>query len=189
MCSAFLGSLDDEAPGWEQRAGQGSACSAPGARRGRIVYGLLGRGFARSTSLNRSRDKAEGARGRVRGGRAALRHWPISRRGLGQADLLVNATSLGMARACRRWTLDLAALKASALVCDIVYVPLETDLVKAARSTGHRAVGGLGMLLHQAVPGFRNGSTAHRHARVAGPAGSGRRPSWAEDLRSRAPWP
>ena len=49
---------------------------------------------------------------------------------------------------------DLAPLKADAIVYDIVYAPLETDLLKVAKQRGHRTVDGLGMLLHQAVPGF-----------------------------------
>ncbi|MCI0736616.1 MAG: shikimate dehydrogenase, partial [Beijerinckiaceae bacterium] len=50
--------------------------------------------------------------------------------------------------------IDLATLPKDAIICDIVYVPLETELIKAARSRGLRAVSGIGMLLHQAVPGF-----------------------------------
>ena len=69
------------------------------------------------------------------------------------AGLLVNTTSLGM-RGQPPLSLDLAPLPVQAIVSDIVYVPLETPLVKAAKARGLRAVSGLGMLLHQAVPGF-----------------------------------
>ncbi|MFL5176013.1 MAG: shikimate dehydrogenase family protein, partial [Microvirga sp.] len=72
---------------------------------------------------------------------------------LPQADLLVNTTSLGMAGA-PALDIDLAGLSRDAIVADIVYVPLETPLLRQARARGHRAVDGLGMLLHQAVPGF-----------------------------------
>ncbi len=69
------------------------------------------------------------------------------------ATLLVNATTLGMTGA-PPLDLDLGALGPAAVVNDIVYVPLETPLLAAARRAGHLAVDGLGMLLHQARPGF-----------------------------------
>ena len=72
---------------------------------------------------------------------------------LRHADLLVNTTSLGMAGQ-PPLGLALDSLKRGALVADIVYAPLETPLLRDARARGLRAVGGLGMLLHQAVPGF-----------------------------------
>ena len=69
------------------------------------------------------------------------------------AGLLVNTTSLGM-KGQPPLAIDLAPLPAGAAVADIVYAPLETDLLAAARRRGLAAVDGLGMLLHQAVPGF-----------------------------------
>ena len=72
---------------------------------------------------------------------------------LAQADLLVNTTVLGML-GTSAMTIDLVPLKPGATVYDIVYVPLETAFLAAARKRGHRTVDGLGMLLHQAVPGF-----------------------------------
>ena len=146
----FLANLDDEAPGWDGEPGRAVVLGAGGAARA-IVYGLLGRGFAVDI-VNRSLDKAEGLTGLFGAGVRPYATADLEAR-LGGADLLVNTTSLGM-QDMPPLALDLAPLKPSALVCDIVYVPLETDLVKTARSTGHRAVGGLGMLLHQAVPGF-----------------------------------
>jgi len=73
---------------------------------------------------------------------------------LNQTDLLVNSTSLGMVGQ-PPLELSLQNLQASASVVDIVYDPLETDLLKQARANGNKAVDGLGMLLHQAVPGFQ----------------------------------
>jgi shikimate dehydrogenase len=70
------------------------------------------------------------------------------------ADLLANCTSLGMVNE-PPLALDLAPLKRSAVVCDVVYVPLETALLTAAAARGHRVVDGLGMLLQQAGYGFR----------------------------------
>src|SRR5262249_35124460 len=72
---------------------------------------------------------------------------------LSHSDLLVNATSLGMAGK-DRLDVDLSPLPPRAVVCDIVYAPLETALLAAAKARGYRTVDGLGMLLHQAVPGF-----------------------------------
>jgi shikimate dehydrogenase len=73
---------------------------------------------------------------------------------LAGASLLVNTTSLGMTGQ-PPLEVDLAPLPAEALVTDIVYNPPETGLLAAARAHGHVVVDGLGMLLHQARPGFR----------------------------------
>jgi shikimate dehydrogenase len=72
---------------------------------------------------------------------------------LSDCGLLVNATSLGMTGK-EPLDIDLRALPRAAVVADIVYNPLETELLAAARAKGHHAVDGLGMLLYQAVPGF-----------------------------------
>lgn len=74
---------------------------------------------------------------------------------MADADLLVNTTSLGMVGQ-PPLDLDITPLKAGAIVYDVVYVPLETEILKSARARGHRTVDGLGMLLHQAVEGFRH---------------------------------
>ncbi|NWG45651.1 MAG: shikimate dehydrogenase, partial [Alphaproteobacteria bacterium] len=71
---------------------------------------------------------------------------------LAEADLLVNTTSVGLAG--EAWTLPLDPLPDRALVVDIVYAPLETPLLRAARARGLRTLDGLWMLLHQARPGF-----------------------------------
>ena len=72
---------------------------------------------------------------------------------LAEADVLINNTSLGQAGNPPHFV-DLQALKRSAIVYDVVYVPLETELLKKAKAAGHRVVDGLSMLLYQAVPGF-----------------------------------
>jgi shikimate dehydrogenase len=72
---------------------------------------------------------------------------------MADADLLVNTTSLGM-KGQPPLELDLAPLSKRGVVCDIVYVPLETELLRQAKARGRRGVSGLGMLLHQAAPGF-----------------------------------
>ena len=89
----------------------------------------------------------------VFGPRVTAHAWANVATVLPGAGLLVNTTSLGM-QGQPALGIDLAQLPAGALVADIVYVPLETPLLAAARRLGLRTVDGLGMLLHQAVPGF-----------------------------------
>ena len=146
----FLAALDQEAPDWDAEARVATVIGAGGAARA-IVHGLLQRGLDVRLA-NRSRDTADAlsqsfARLPAVHGLDGL---PVL---LGDTDLLVNTTALGM-MGKPPLDLDLAGLKPGATVSDIVYAPLETDLLRQARARGHRAVGGLGMLMHQAVPGF-----------------------------------
>jgi len=147
--TGFLANLEDALGAW--RAGVALVLGAGGAARG-VVAGLLERGVEKIVVANRTDGKAQElaafAPGRI--APAAWRDIPAL---LPQADLLVNTTSLGMAGA-PALDIDLAGLSRDAIVADIVYVPLETPLLRQARAQGHRAVDGLGMLLHQAVPGF-----------------------------------
>lgn len=146
----FVASLDQEAPGWDEINGRALVYGAGGAARA-VVHALLGRGFAVDVvnrTMERARELAEAFGPPV----TAASTRDIDDR-LAEADFFVNTTSLGMA-GMEPLTLHLGALKREAVVCDIVYVPLETDLLRAARGRGHRTVNGLGMLLHQAVPGF-----------------------------------
>jgi shikimate dehydrogenase len=146
----FLASLDDEAPGWDGRGASAVVLGAGGAARA-VVHGLIERGFevavANRTFL-RAAELAEEHDGEV-----WAYAWDELPSLLRAADLVVNTTVLGMGGQ-PPLDLDLAACKRDALVADIVYTPLETPLIAAARARGLRAVGGLGMLLHQAVPGF-----------------------------------
>jgi shikimate dehydrogenase len=101
---------------------------------------------------NRTRDRAE-ALAHTFGPAVRVIDWDDRNPALSGCGLLVNATSLGMTGK-EPLEIDLAALPKAAVVADIVYNPLETRLLAAARARGNRAVDGLGMLLHQAVPGF-----------------------------------
>ncbi len=143
----FLASVRQEAPGWEPAAGPAVVLGAGGAARA-IVAALLDAGCPGVTVVNRGRERAE-ALARALGGPVDVATSPP----LAGAALLVNATSLGMAGQ-PPLELDPSGLPGSAVVADIVYTPPETPLLRAARARGLRAVGGLGMLLHQAVPGF-----------------------------------
>jgi shikimate dehydrogenase len=148
--TGFTASLDAEQPGWDAAGRTALVLGAGGAARA-VVFGLRARGFEVLVA-NRTFEKAAAlAVGFGRG--AAAVPWGDLPSALGRADLLVNTTSVGMAGK-PALDLDLAPLPAEAVVADIVYVPLETDLLRRARDAGHRVVGGLGMLLHQAVPGF-----------------------------------
>lgn len=149
--TGFLKNLDQQAPGWDAEVGHAVVLGAGGAARG-IVHGLLSRGVPVVTLANRSLAKAEAI---AAAHPQAIRTlaWQDLSRALGVADLLVNTTSLGMVGQ-PPLELPLDGLKPSAIVSDIVYVPLETDLLARAAARGHRTVEGLGMLLHQAVPGF-----------------------------------
>lgn len=147
--AGFLGALDQEAPGWDLRLGRAVVIGAGGAARA-VVAALVARGFAEVIVANRTHERAEALTLRL-GGR------PVSldavQDELVGADLLVNTTAAGM-HGQPPLDLDLAALPPHAVVDDIVYVPKETPLLAAARARGLRTVGGLGMLLHQAAPGF-----------------------------------
>jgi shikimate dehydrogenase len=139
---ASLGELD-AASGPAVLLGAGGAARA-------VAAALLDAGCPRLTLVNRNTARAE-ALARALGGPVEVAPGGVPP--LDGAALLVNATSLGMAGQ-PPLAMDLAPLPPHAVVADIVYVPLETPLLAAARARGLRPVDGLGMLLHQARPGF-----------------------------------
>ncbi|TBW35797.1 shikimate dehydrogenase [Siculibacillus lacustris] len=146
----FLANLDAESPGWDRSPGPVVVLGAGGAASA-VAWGLAARGFA-VRLVNRTAARAEALAARLGSGVAA-HPWADLPKLLSEARLLVNTTSLGMVGK-EPLDLDLAPLPRDALVTDIVYVPLETPLLAAARARGLATVDGLGMLLHQAVPGF-----------------------------------
>ena len=148
--AGFLDNLDDRAPGWDQGGARALIVGAGGAARA-AIFGLLQRGFAVDVA-NRSPARAE-ALARLFGDKVRAFGLEALPELLPGADLLVNATSLGM-QGKPPFDISIAGLKPSATVNDIVYVPLETGLLAAARARGHRVADGLGMLLHQGKPGF-----------------------------------
>jgi shikimate dehydrogenase len=147
----FLANLDADAPGWDKDLDRAVVLGAGGASRG-VVHGLMMRGTGRIDVVNRTRDRAVALASDF--GPTVVAHgWAGIDSVLDGTRLLVNTTSLGM-QGKPPLEIDLAPLSADAVVNDIVYVPLETELLKTARSRGLVAVDGLGMLLYQAVPGF-----------------------------------
>lgn len=149
--AGFLAHLDDSIPGWQQRTAHAVVLGAGGAARS-IVYGLKQSGIDRITIVNRSRERAQELLRELQIDAAVAGYDELPSL-LPSSDLLVNTTSLGM-KGQPPLEINLRALKAGTAVSDIVYAPLETDLLRQARERGHPAVDGLGMLLHQAVPGF-----------------------------------
>ena len=147
----FMTNLSAQAPQWTDAAGDVVVLGAGGAARG-ILYGLLKAGVARILLTNRTRARAQ-ALAEAFGPAIEVIDWEARNDALATCGLLVNATSLGMTGQ-KPLSVDVLALPSDAVVADIVYVPLETPLLAAARARGLATVDGLGMLLHQAVPGF-----------------------------------
>lgn len=147
----FLANLDQEAKGWDGRLDRVVVLGAGGASRA-VLYGLLQRGAAEILLANRTFERAQ-ALAHHFGPRVKPLAWETAEAAMVGADLLVNTTSLGM-KGQPPLDLSLSRLPRTALVTDIVYVPLETPLLAKARALGLRTIDGLGMLLHQAVPGF-----------------------------------
>ena len=117
-----------------------------------VVYALAEMGFAKILISNRTQSRADDLVQHV-GGVTETLPWDNRTQALDSVDLLVNTTSLGMnGQPALQMPLD--GLKTGAVVTDIVYVPLETDLLRDARENGYVVVDGLGMLLHQAKAGF-----------------------------------
>jgi shikimate dehydrogenase len=149
----FLESLRRFWPGWRADAGPVVVLGAGGAARA-IVAGLQDEGAPDIRIANRTAERAQALASEF-GDPVRSVGWGDRADALDGSVLLVNTSSLGMEG---QPPLDIAldALPVEAVVCDIVYVPLETPLLAAARARGNPAVDGLGMLLHQARPGFRN---------------------------------
>ncbi|WP_262271341.1 shikimate dehydrogenase [Microvirga yunnanensis] len=155
--TGFMAHLDASlGTGWEQDVETALVLGAGGAARA-VVAGLQERPLKRIFVANRTPSKAEDLVGALRPGSPVgleTAAWEALPRVIPHARLIVNTTSLGMAGQ-PPLALDLAAAPRDAAVADIVYVPLATPLLAAASARGLRTVDGLGMLLHQAVPGFR----------------------------------
>lgn len=149
--AGFLASLDAGAPGW-QGEGVALVLGAGGASRA-VVHALVARGLDKVYLANRTLARAEALAAQF-GPKVMPLPWEDMPGHLAEADLLVNATSLGM-KGKEPLEIDLSGVKRDAVVTDIVYVPLTTPFLRIAAARGLRTVDGLGMLLHQGVPGFQ----------------------------------
>lgn len=149
----FMTHLDLSAPDWDAPERPAAVLGAGGAARA-VLAGLAGRGLSEIRLLNRTRDRAEALAGR-HGPEVRVHDWEARDAALSGCGLLVNTTTLGMTGA-PELEIDLDGLPDDAVVADIVYAPLETKLLGAARGRGLRSVDGLGMLLHQGALGFEH---------------------------------
>ncbi len=152
----FIENLREGAPAWNPAAGPALVLGAGGAARA-VIHALLEAGAPAIRLANRTRGKAEALAahfGPRFGSRVEVIDWAARAAATGGAATIVNTTSLGMT-GNPALEISLAEAPAPALVADIVYAPLETPLLAAARARGLATVDGLGMLLHQARPGFR----------------------------------
>lgn len=146
----FINNLDASAPGWDA-AEEALVLGAGGSSRA-VVFGLLERGIKRVHVANRTVARAE-TLAKQFGPNVRPLPWNAIGDVLPRARLLVNTTSLGM-HGQPSLDIDVARLPQAAVVADLVYVPLATPLLSAARARGLSTADGLGMLLHQAVRGF-----------------------------------
>jgi len=146
----FINNLDACAPGWDA-ASEALVVGAGGASRA-VVFGLLERGVKRVHLANRTMARAQALADQF-GARVQPVAWDAIDGLLPRAQLLVNTTSLGM-HGQPALGIETGLLPPQAVVADLVYVPLATPLLAAARARGLKTADGLGMLLHQAVRGF-----------------------------------
>ena len=148
----FVQNVLQQQPAWRADAGPIVVIGAGGGARA-VVYSMAERGAREIRVINRTLTRAE-ALAKEFGPPVTAIAWAERQRALEGAAMLVNTTSQGMTG---QPPLDLALekLPPSALVCDIVYVPLETPLLAAARRRGNPTVDGLGMLLHQVRPAWK----------------------------------
>ena len=147
----FMTHLGVSVPKWRQSDAPVVILGAGGAARA-IIYGFLEAGVSEVRVFNRSHARAE-ALAHHFGPSVKACTWGSLETSSGYASVVVNTTALGM-KGQPDLDFDVSRLAKSCVVAVIVYVPLETPLLEAARARGLRTVDGLGMLLHQAVPGF-----------------------------------
>ncbi|MEJ8562257.1 shikimate dehydrogenase [Yoonia sp. GPGPB17] len=147
----FMANLRQSAPDWDPKAGPAAIFGAGGAARA-IIVALADAGVPQIVLANRTRAKAEALRADF-GARVSVVDWVQADQMLEDANTVINTTSLGMTGA-QEFKVSLDALSPNAVVTDIVYNPLQTPFLLAATKKGCITVDGLGMLLHQGVPGF-----------------------------------
>ena len=147
----FLENLRQNNPNWRADAGPAALLGAGGAARA-VIAGLLDAGTPEIRLTNRSADRAL-ALAEIFGSKVVVVPWANAPDIFDGAATAVNGTSLGMVGQ-PPIDISLDALPATAVATDLVYTPLDTVFLQKARSQGCATVDGLGMLLHQAAPGF-----------------------------------
>ncbi len=147
----FLANLRQGAPNWQPEAAPAAVLGAGGGARA-VIASLIEAGVPEIRVANRTRTRAETLRADF-GARVRVVEWVQAGNMIEDAGLVVNTTALGMAgKPALRVPLD--ALSPRAVVTDLVYTPLHTEFLQLAEAMGATIVDGLGMLLHQAAPGF-----------------------------------
>jgi len=149
--SGFIANLRQEAPQWQPMAGPAVLFGAGGAARA-VIAALIEVGVPEIRVANRTRARAEALRSDF-GAKVMVHDWVQAANMLDDAATVVNTTALGMVGK-PEFHLPLDALNPQALVTDLVYTPLRTVFLQEAEAAGCTVVDGLGMLLHQAAPGF-----------------------------------
>ncbi|NVK15803.1 MAG: shikimate dehydrogenase [Rhodobacteraceae bacterium] len=147
----FITNLVQGAPDWDPQSGPAVVLGAGGACRA-VIASLMEAGVPEILLSNRTRDRADQLR-KDFGSRVKVVEWLQAGNIVEEGALIVNTTSLGMVGK-PRLRVPFDGLKTSAVVTDLIYAPLKTDLLQTAEDAGCTVVDGLGMLLHQAVPGF-----------------------------------
>ena len=149
--SGFIANLRQHAPNWNPAAGPAAVLGAGGASRA-VIAALIEVGVPEIRVANRTRPRADALRSEF-GAKIQVHEWVQAGNMIEGCAMLVNTTSLGMVgKPDMRVPLD--ALRSGMLVTDLVYAPLKTQLLIEAEAAGCTVVDGLGMLLHQAAPGF-----------------------------------
>ncbi len=147
----FIENLRKSVPDWNPRAGPAAGLGAGGAARA-VIAALMEVGVPELRVSNRTRTRADALREEF-GTKIIVFDWVQAGNAIEGAATVVNTTALGM-QGKAEFRVPLDGLSKDAVVTDLVYVPLETTLLRRARQIGCRTADGLGMLLHQAVPGF-----------------------------------
>lgn len=147
----FIANLRQNAPGWNPSGGAAAILGAGGAARA-VIASLIEVGVPEIRLANRTRARAEALRAEF-GAKVFVHDWVQAGNMLEDAALVVNTTALGM-DGKPEFRVPLDALSPKAVVTDLVYTPLKTRLLEEAEAVGCTTVDGLGMLLHQAAPGF-----------------------------------
>lgn len=147
----FIENLRDGAPNWQPKLGPAAVIGAGGASRA-IIASLLEVGVPEILLTNRTKNRSEALRSEF-GQKVTVVDWVQAGNILEDATTVVNTTSLGMTGNAE-FRIPLDGLRKGTVVTDLVYTPLRTKFLEEAEAMGCQTVDGLGMLLHQAVPGF-----------------------------------
>jgi len=149
----FRDNLNTTFPGWKSTTQSALVLGAGGGGLA-IIYALLQEGVEEIMITNRSQERAEKIADIFKDRNIVVRPWTERHSLVAESDLIVNTTNQGMAGQTPL-DLSLELAKTDTIVADIIYVPLETTLITAAKSRGLRTIGGLGMLLHQSRPAWK----------------------------------